>query len=128
MDRGYVDFKRPCLLHQTGAFFVTRAKSNIDAKRLYSAPSDCTNGIICNLTIALSAKALIWLELTLGSAQVGLAAARGAIRLQAPVDRPVPRTSCLDRQTYEPKHGCRAYQFESSPRTDIIFNPKSTVI
>jgi Transposase DDE domain len=40
MDRGYVDFTRLYLLHQPGAFFVTRAKSNIDARRLYSAPSD----------------------------------------------------------------------------------------
>jgi hypothetical protein len=40
MDRGYVDFTRLYLLHQAGAFFVTRAKSNIAARRLYSAPSD----------------------------------------------------------------------------------------
>jgi hypothetical protein len=31
MDRGYVDFARPHVLHQAGAFFVTRAKSNLDA-------------------------------------------------------------------------------------------------
>src|SRR5262249_17867608 len=41
-------------LHQAGAFFVTRAKSNIDARRLYSAPSDRANGIICDQTIALA--------------------------------------------------------------------------
>lgn len=54
MDRGYVDFARLYLLHQAGAFFVTRAKSNIDARRLYSAPSDRTNGIICDQIIALA--------------------------------------------------------------------------
>ncbi len=54
MDRGYVDFARLNVLHQAGAFFVTRAKSNMDARRLYSAPSDRTVGIICDQTIALS--------------------------------------------------------------------------
>ena len=54
MDRGYVDFARLNVLHQAGAFFVTRAKSNIDARRLYSAPSDRSAGIICDQTIALA--------------------------------------------------------------------------
>ena len=54
MDRGYVDFTRLHALHQAGAFFVTRAKSNMDAKRVYSAPSDRENGIICDQTIALA--------------------------------------------------------------------------
>ena len=40
MDRGYVDFARLHALHQAGAFFVTRAKSNLDAHRVYSAPTD----------------------------------------------------------------------------------------
>src|SRR5262249_45970429 len=53
MDRGYVDFARLYVLHQAGAFFVTRAKSNIDARRLYSAASDRSQGIICDQTIAL---------------------------------------------------------------------------
>ena len=34
MDRGYVDFARLHALHQAGAFFVTRAKSNLDAHRV----------------------------------------------------------------------------------------------
>jgi hypothetical protein len=54
MDRGYVDFGRLYVLHQVGAFFVTRAKSNMDARRIYSAPSDRANGIICDQTIALA--------------------------------------------------------------------------
>src|ERR1700686_1884234 len=53
MDRGYVDFARLHVLHLAGAFFVTRAKSNLDAHRLYSAPTDRTTGIICDQTIAL---------------------------------------------------------------------------
>ena len=54
MDRGYLDFARLYVLHQAGAFFVTCAKSNIDAKRVYSAPSDRSTGIICDQTIALA--------------------------------------------------------------------------
>ena len=53
MDRGYVDFARLHGLHQAGAFFVTRAKSNMDAKRVYSAPSNREKGIICDQTIKL---------------------------------------------------------------------------
>jgi hypothetical protein len=53
MDRGYVDFTRLHVLHLAGAFFVTRAKSNMDAHRIYSAPTDRTIGIICDQTIAL---------------------------------------------------------------------------
>jgi len=53
MDRGYVDFARLHGLHQAGTFFVTRAKSNMDAHRLYSAPTDRAAGIIADQTIAL---------------------------------------------------------------------------
>jgi hypothetical protein len=53
MDRGYVDFSRLHVLHQAGAFFVTRAKSNLNAHRVYSAPTDRTTGLICDQTIAL---------------------------------------------------------------------------
>jgi hypothetical protein len=53
MDRGYVDFSRLHGLHQAGAFFVTRAKSNLDARRVYSAPVDRSTGIICDQAVAL---------------------------------------------------------------------------
>ena len=53
MDRAYVDFARLHALHVAGAFFVTRAKSNMDAQRVYSAPTDRGSGIICDQTIAL---------------------------------------------------------------------------
>jgi len=53
MDRGYVDFTRLHGLHLAGAFFVTRAKSNMNAHRVYSAPTDRATGIICDQTIAL---------------------------------------------------------------------------
>lgn len=54
MDRGCLDFDRLFTLHQAGAFFVTRAKANADLRRLYSAPSDREQGIMCDQTIALS--------------------------------------------------------------------------
>jgi transposase len=57
MDRGYVDFTRLHVLHRAGAFFVTRAKSNLDAHRVYSAPNDRASGIIADQTIALDGKA-----------------------------------------------------------------------
>lgn len=53
MDRAYVDFVRLHRLHLAGAFFVTRAKSNLDAHRMYSAKTDRSMGIICDQTIAL---------------------------------------------------------------------------
>jgi hypothetical protein len=53
MDRGYVDFGRLHVLHLAGAFFVTRAKSNMNFHRVYSAKTDRSTGIICDQTIAL---------------------------------------------------------------------------
>jgi hypothetical protein len=53
MDRGYVDFTRLYVLYQAGAFFITRTKSNLDAHRVYSAPTDRAIGIIADQTIAL---------------------------------------------------------------------------
>jgi len=54
MDRGYLDFERLHALHQAGSFFVIRAKSNLDARRVYSAPTDRGTGVICDQTIALN--------------------------------------------------------------------------
>ena len=53
MDRGYVDFARLYGLHQAGAFFVTRAKSNLNAHRVYSTATDRTTGVIADQKIAL---------------------------------------------------------------------------
>jgi len=54
MDRGYLDFARLYVLAQAGSFFVTRAKSNMNARRLYSAAVDRSTGLICDQTIALN--------------------------------------------------------------------------
>ncbi len=53
MDRGYVDFNRLYALHLAGAFFVTRAKRNLTAHRVYSMPAERSTGIICDQHIAL---------------------------------------------------------------------------
>ena len=54
MDRGYLDFERLYALDQAGGFFVTRAKRNLDARRVYSATVDRDSGLICDQTIALN--------------------------------------------------------------------------
>ena len=54
MDRGYLDFARLFLMHRAQAFFVTRAKSNTRLRRIYSAQSDRSAGIICDQTVALT--------------------------------------------------------------------------
>ena len=54
MDRGYLDFKRLHAMHQSLGFFVTRAKSNFDFKRLYSQPVDKSTGVQCDQVILLN--------------------------------------------------------------------------
>ncbi len=54
MDRGYVDFGRLYALHQAGAFFVTRAKAPMDARRVYSVPTDRTSGVVCDQRVMLN--------------------------------------------------------------------------
>jgi hypothetical protein len=54
MDRGYVDFERLARLDDVGSFFVTRAKSNMKAKRRYSHLVDRSSGLICDQTIVLT--------------------------------------------------------------------------
>jgi len=53
MDRGYLDFERLCTIHQSSAFFVTRAKSNFDFKRLYSNHVDKSTGVLCDQVVML---------------------------------------------------------------------------
>jgi len=54
MDRGYVDFKRLFTLHQSAAFFVTRAKKRMQFRRVYSLPVDRSTGVICDQLIMLT--------------------------------------------------------------------------
>jgi hypothetical protein len=54
IDRGYVDFARLFQMHQAGAFFVTRAKSNMNARRVYSDKVERSSGLVCDQSIALN--------------------------------------------------------------------------
>jgi len=54
MDRGYLDFERLHRLTLYRAFFVTRAKSNLQFRRLYSHPIDKTTGLRCDQTVVLT--------------------------------------------------------------------------
>jgi transposase len=54
MDRGYLDFARLYTLTQCLAFFVTRSKSNLDCRRLYSHPVDKSTGLKYDQTILLT--------------------------------------------------------------------------
>ena len=54
MDRGYMDYARLHRLSQAAAFFVTRAKSNLKCRRLYSHPVDRSTGLICDQSVLLT--------------------------------------------------------------------------
>ena len=54
MDRGYLDYKRLYNIHQTKAFFVIRAKDNMNFRRIYSHKINKTKGIICDQSIMLN--------------------------------------------------------------------------
>lgn len=54
MDRAYLHFERLYVLHRAQAFFVTRAKSDTQLRRLYSHPVDRNTGLICDQTIVLT--------------------------------------------------------------------------
>ena len=54
MDRGFLDFSRLYGFHQSAAFFVIRAKSNLTCRRVYSHPVDKSTGLRCDQTIALT--------------------------------------------------------------------------
>lgn len=57
LDRGYLDFERLLRIHQSGAFYVIRAKSTLDASRVYSAHVDRTTGVFCDQRIVLNGRA-----------------------------------------------------------------------
>lgn len=54
LDRGYLDYKRLYKIHTSGAFFVTRMRSKMDCRRLYSRQTDTASGIIYDQTIMLN--------------------------------------------------------------------------
>jgi len=54
MDRGYLDFTRLYRLTLVGAFFLIRAKSNTQYRRLYSRSVDRSTGLIFDQIIVLT--------------------------------------------------------------------------
>ena len=54
LDRGYVDFARLYLFTQACAFFVTRAKKNLQFYLHTSRPVDRSSGVRCDQTIRLT--------------------------------------------------------------------------
>ena len=54
MDRGYLDFERLYAFNQIPAFFVTRAKRNMQFQRRYSHPVDKETGLRCDQTVTLT--------------------------------------------------------------------------
>jgi len=55
MDKGYIDYERLHQLNTAHSFFVTRAKSNLRYRRLYSQPIDKQSGVRSDQIIRLSA-------------------------------------------------------------------------
>jgi len=54
LDRGYLDFSRLFRFQQAGAFFVTRAKANLQYARRASQPVDKATGLRCDQTVVLT--------------------------------------------------------------------------
>ncbi len=54
MDRGYLDYERLFKINSSGAFFITRAKSNLSFERLYSNKVKKELGIKCDQVIKFS--------------------------------------------------------------------------
>jgi hypothetical protein len=53
MDRAYLDFARLYEINLSAAFFILRAKSNFNFKRIYSHTVDKSTGLKCDQTIKL---------------------------------------------------------------------------
>jgi len=56
MDRGYLDFERLYILHQSSTFFVIRSRTNIQSRRLYSHTVDKSTGLRSDQTVVLTGK------------------------------------------------------------------------
>ena len=54
IDKGYYDFSRLYRIAQSEAFFVIRAKRNLQFQRIYSHPVDKSTGLRCDQTIRLT--------------------------------------------------------------------------
>src|SRR6476620_1606258 len=65
-DRGYLDFERLYLIHQSKSFFVIREKNNLKFKRVYSSPVD---QLRCMLRSNRTSKRILFLTRVSGKNQ-----------------------------------------------------------
>lgn len=54
IDKGYIDYERLYSLNLNNSYFVTRAKSNMKFRRIYSNKIDKSTGVICDQTIVFT--------------------------------------------------------------------------
>jgi len=54
IDKGYIDYERLYSLNLNNAYFVTRAKSNMKFRRVYTHKIDKSTGLICDQTIVFT--------------------------------------------------------------------------
>ncbi|MEI9810088.1 MAG: IS4 family transposase [Bacteroidota bacterium] len=54
VDRGYTDFDRLYKIHKAKAFFIIRAKDNLNFSRVSSTPTNKKTGVLCDQTIRLN--------------------------------------------------------------------------
>jgi transposase len=54
IDKGYIDYERLYSLNLNNSYFVTRAKSNMKFRRVYSHKVDKSTGLICDQTIVFT--------------------------------------------------------------------------
>lgn len=54
LDRGYTDFDRLYKIHKAKAFFIIRAKDNLNFSRVSSTPTNKKTGVLCDQTIRLN--------------------------------------------------------------------------
>jgi hypothetical protein len=53
MDRAFIDFSRLYAIHEQFAYFITRAKTNMKFKRVYSGKTNKADGVMVDQTIRL---------------------------------------------------------------------------
>ena len=54
MDRGYVDYKRLYKIDCCEAFYITRAKDNMNCRRVKSYPCNKSDGVLCDQSVFLN--------------------------------------------------------------------------
>lgn len=54
VDRGYTDFERLYTVHKANAYFIIRAKDNLNFNRISSTPIEKSSGVLCDQIIRLN--------------------------------------------------------------------------